>query len=72
VPTNGRWSRQVRNGHLAKRQRRSHAGEVAELTDREVLDAILTSCQYVHVKLDQILEFFGDDGEEEEEDEADG
>jgi hypothetical protein len=43
----------------------------AELTDREVLDAILTSCQYVHVKLDQILEFFGDDGEEEE-DEADG
>jgi hypothetical protein len=41
-----------------------------ELTDREVLEAILTSCQYVHVKLDQVLEIFGDDGEEE--DEADG
>jgi hypothetical protein len=48
-----------------------HASDVPELTDREVLDAILTSCQYVHVKLDNILEFFGDDGEEEE-DEADG
>ncbi|HEY1564132.1 MAG TPA: hypothetical protein VGF72_05560 [Gaiellaceae bacterium] len=42
-----------------------------ELTDREVLDAILTSCQYVHLKLDHILEFFGEDGEEEE-DETDG
>jgi hypothetical protein len=41
-----------------------------ELTDREVLEAILTSCRYVHVKLDQILDPFGDDGEEE--DEADG
>lgn len=41
-----------------------------ELPDGEVLDAILISCQYVHVKLDRILEFFGDDGEEEE-DEAD-
>jgi hypothetical protein len=45
---------------------------MTEFTDRELLDAILTSCQYVHVKLDQILEIFGDDGEEEEEDEADG
>ena len=44
---------------------------VAELSDSEVLDAILISCQYVHVKLDQILEIFGDDGQEEE-DEADG
>jgi hypothetical protein len=42
-----------------------------ELTDREVLDAILTSCQYAHVKLDRILDWIEDDGEEEE-DEADG
>ena len=41
-----------------------------ELTDREVLEAILTSCQYTHMKLDQILELFSDDGEEE--DETDG
>jgi hypothetical protein len=41
---------------------------VPELTDREVLEAILTSCQYVHVKLDHVLEFFGEDGEEEEDD----
>jgi hypothetical protein len=64
-----RWS--VRNGHFAEQVSDRQAAEVPELTDREVLDAILTSCQYVHVKLDQILEFFGDDGEEEE-DEADG
>lgn len=44
---------------------------MAELADREILDAILTSCQYVHVKLDRILNFLDDDGEEEE-DEADG
>ena len=44
---------------------------MAELSDGEVLDAILISSQYVHVKLDRILEFFGDDGEEEEH-EADG
>jgi hypothetical protein len=37
----------------------------------EALDAILISCQYLHVKLDRILEFFGDDGEEEDH-EADG
>jgi len=40
-------------------------------SDSEVLDAILISCRYLHVKLDQILEILGDDGEEEE-DEADG
>jgi hypothetical protein len=44
---------------------------MAARSDSEALDAILISCQYLHVKLDQILEFFGDDGEEEE-DEADG
>jgi hypothetical protein len=45
--------------------------DVPELADREVLEAILTSCHCVHVKLDHILEYFGEDGEEEE-DEADG
>jgi hypothetical protein len=44
---------------------------VPELTDREVLEAILTSCRYVHVKLDHVLEYLGEDGEEEE-DEPDG
>jgi hypothetical protein len=39
---------------------------VAELPDSEVLDAILISCQYAHVKLDRILESLEDDGEEEE------
>jgi hypothetical protein len=63
--------RQVGKSHLADRHGRRHAGDVPELTDREVLDAILTSCQYVHLKLDHILEFFGEDGEEEE-DETDG
>jgi hypothetical protein len=46
------------------------ASGVPELTDREVLEAILTSCQYVHVKVDQVLELFGEHGEEE--DETDG
>jgi len=41
------------------------------LDDRETLEAILTSVQYLHVKLDHILDLLGDDGEEEE-DEADG
>jgi hypothetical protein len=40
-------------------------------SDGEILDAILISCQYVHVKLDRILDFLEDDGQEEE-DEADG
>ena len=71
VPTSGRRSRQVRKCHLAERVGRRHADDVPELTDREVLEAILTSSQYVHVKLDHILEYFGEDGEEEE-DEADG
>ena len=44
---------------------------VPELTDREVLEAILTSCQHVHMKLDHVLEYLGEDGEEEE-DERDG
>jgi hypothetical protein len=43
---------------------------VDELEDREMLPAILTSLQYAHVKLDQILYILGDDGEAEE-DEAD-
>jgi hypothetical protein len=47
--------------------RERQAFGVPELTDREVLEAILTSCQYVHVKLDQILDLFGEDGEEEDE-----
>ena len=61
----------VANGHLAGRYSCRHSDGVPELTDREVLEAILTSCQYVHVKLDYVLEFFGEDGEEEE-DEPDG
>ena len=61
----------VRKCHLAERAARRHADDVPELTDREVLEAILTSSQYVHVKLDHILEYFGEDGEEEE-DETDG
>lgn len=36
----------------------------------KMLDATLISCQYLHVKLDEILDIFGDDGEAEE-DEAD-
>jgi hypothetical protein len=44
---------------------------MARSNDREVLHAILTSCQYLHVKLNQILDLLGEDGEEEE-DEADG
>jgi hypothetical protein len=71
VPTTGRRSRQVPGGHLAERIGHRHADGVPELTDREVLEAILTSSQYVHVKLDHILEYFGEDGEEEE-DETDG
>jgi hypothetical protein len=42
-----------------------------ELTEREMLEAILGSAQYAHVKLDQILYLLGEDGEAEE-DEADG
>lgn len=44
---------------------------MTERTDSETIDAILMSCQYAHVKLDRILDFLEDDGEEEE-DEADG
>jgi hypothetical protein len=32
-----------------------------ELSEREMLGAILGSVQYAHVKLDQILDIFGDD-----------
>jgi hypothetical protein len=39
---------------------------MAELKDRDVLETILSSCQYLHVKLDRILGYI--DGEEEEED----
>ncbi|MGH2934343.1 MAG: hypothetical protein ACRDL2_07500 [Gaiellaceae bacterium] len=42
-----------------------------EFSERDMLDAVLTSIQYVHVKLDHILDILGDDGEEEE-DETDG
>ena len=38
-----------------------------ELADSEMLDAILNSCVYLHVKLDRILGYIEDDGEEEEE-----
>ena len=71
VPDGRASSRWVRKSHLAALDRHRQAGGVPELTDREVLEAILTCCQYVHVKLDHILEFFGENGEEEE-DEADG
>jgi hypothetical protein len=51
--------------------RHRQASGVPELTDRDVLEANLTSCHYVHVKLDHILDYLGEDGEEEK-DEADG
>ncbi len=43
---------------------------MAEFTDREILEGILTSCQYLHVKLDRILGYIDGYGEEED-DEAD-
>jgi hypothetical protein len=61
----------VRKSRLAQGGSSAHADGVAEFPDGEVLDAILISCQYAHVKLDRILDFLEDDGEEEE-DEADG
>lgn len=46
---------------------------MAEPSDREIIDAILMSCQYGHTKLDRIIDFLESYGEEEEEDdEADG
>jgi hypothetical protein len=63
--------RRVPKSRLAEREPGQQSVGMAERSDGEVLDAILISCQYLHVKLDQILELFGDDGEEEE-DEADG
>jgi hypothetical protein len=45
---------------------RDEAETVEELTDRRVLQAILGSVQYAHVKLDQILEMLREDGEEED------
>jgi hypothetical protein len=71
VPEEHAVSYPVRKSHLAALDRRRHAGQMPEPTDRELIDAILNSCQYLHVKLDHILEYFGEDGEEEE-DEADG
>jgi hypothetical protein len=47
-------------------------GAMSARSDDEALDAILISCQYLHVKLDRILRYIEDDGEEEEEDEPDG
>lgn len=58
-------------GRLAAADAAEHALGVEEPTDREALLAILMSVQYAHVKLDWMLDIFGDDGEEEE-DEADG
>jgi hypothetical protein len=72
VPTGRALPRQVRKSHLAERRTVGEAGSVPELRDREVLDAILTCCQYTHVKLDLILDLLEEDGEEEEEDEAAG
>ena len=45
---------------------------MAEFNDRELMLAIRGSCQYLHVKLDRILRYIEDDGEEEETDEPDG
>ena len=44
---------------------------MAEMADRETLDAILISCQYLHVKLDRILGYIDGDGEDEADDETD-
>jgi hypothetical protein len=41
------------------------------MADNEALAAILISCQYLHLKLDRILGYIDDDGQEED-DEADG
>ena len=38
---------------------------MAELTEREMLEAILGSAQYAQVKLDQIRDVLEEDGEEE-------
>src|SRR5262245_61548568 len=64
--------RHVSKSHLAKSQRLDDPFGVPEFTDREVLDAVLTSCPYLHVKLDRILGYIDGNGEEEEDDEADG
>jgi hypothetical protein len=62
----------VPNGHLAAPTLADQSAEVAEeLSEREMLEAILGSAQYAHVKLDQILYLLGEDGEAEE-DETDG
>ena len=44
---------------------------MAARSDGEALDAILISCQYLHVKLDRILRYIEDDGQEEEDVEPD-
>jgi hypothetical protein len=59
--------RQVRKSHLAADVSFGDPDAVAELADREMLDAILASCQYLHVKVNRILGYIEDDGEEEEE-----
>jgi hypothetical protein len=71
VPGGHALSRQGRTSHLAERELLDQGGVVAEPSDSEALDAILICCQYAHVRLDRILDFLEDDGEEEE-DEADG
>lgn len=67
VPPGPTSRRQVPGNHLARGGRRDQSVVMAEGSDSEVLDAILISCQYLHVKLDQILEIFGNDGQEEDE-----
>jgi hypothetical protein len=39
---------------------------VDELKDRQLLEAILTSVQNAHVKLDLVMEMLREDGEEED------
>ena len=44
---------------------RAETPGMAELTEREMLEAILGSVQYAHVKLDHIRDLLEEDGEEE-------
>lgn len=63
--------RRVGFGHLARKSSvRTVCEWVSRRTERHFL-ASPTSVQYVPVKLDRILDIFGDDGEEKE-GEADG
>jgi hypothetical protein len=44
---------------------RAETPGIEELTEREMLEAILGSVQYAHVKLDHIRDLLEEDGEEE-------